>query len=254
MRRRRRRRPGFTLVELLVVIGIIVMLISILLPALSKAQESAKRTACLSNLRQLGAVMRLYAGDYKDACPLGYFYNQKQWNYLAHYNGGGVAFVSQLGLLYEAKLLAQPKTYYCPSETNTQWQFEGGNNPWPFEIKPQATPHYTRLGYGTRPVVNWEKTPNFYPTPGPKLSKMRSLAVLADITCFPASLESRHIKGINVLYGHGGGKWVPKEVFGGKTKTWSYIVFDDFQSSWNPSLLNETVNPPRGLWADLDRY
>ena len=66
-----RRRKAFTLVELLVVIGIIALLISILLPTLSRARESAKKTACLSNARELGNSFRLYAAQYKDVMPIG---------------------------------------------------------------------------------------------------------------------------------------------------------------------------------------
>jgi prepilin-type N-terminal cleavage/methylation domain-containing protein len=65
----RRRRAAFTLVELLVVIGIIALLIAILLPALSKAKDSANRTACLSNLRQLSMGTIMYANANRGCFP-----------------------------------------------------------------------------------------------------------------------------------------------------------------------------------------
>jgi prepilin-type N-terminal cleavage/methylation domain-containing protein/prepilin-type processing-associated H-X9-DG protein len=62
-------RKGFTLVELLVVIGIIALLISILLPSLNKAREAARRVKCLSNMRQIVLAMNMFAQDSQGFMP-----------------------------------------------------------------------------------------------------------------------------------------------------------------------------------------
>src|SRR5215218_8506069 len=62
---------GFTLVELLVVIGIIAVLVGILLPTLNRAREAGYRTQCLSNLRSVYTLMKIYEVNYKGAVPMG---------------------------------------------------------------------------------------------------------------------------------------------------------------------------------------
>jgi prepilin-type N-terminal cleavage/methylation domain-containing protein/prepilin-type processing-associated H-X9-DG protein len=73
MRTVRNRRQGFTLIELLVVIAIIAILAAILFPVFAQARAKARQTACLSNIKQLGTGLMMYAQDYDETLPLNDF-------------------------------------------------------------------------------------------------------------------------------------------------------------------------------------
>ncbi|MEO7454394.1 MAG: prepilin-type N-terminal cleavage/methylation domain-containing protein [Fimbriimonadales bacterium] len=69
------KRRAFTLIELLVVIAIIAILAAILFPVFAQAKEAAKRSACLSNMNQIGKAIHMYLGDNDDTYMQAYYYN-----------------------------------------------------------------------------------------------------------------------------------------------------------------------------------
>ena len=117
------RKRGFTLVELLVVIAIIALLMGILVPALRKARDSAWRTVCASNLRQLMLATIIYSGEWDDYLPFanwlslepgwpaaGWLYKYPDRDKLEHIEAG------QLW-----KSIKNHKVYRCPSD-KPPWQ------------------------------------------------------------------------------------------------------------------------------------
>ena len=95
------RKKGFTLVELLVVIAIISILAAMLLPVLSRAREQARRTACKSNLKQIGLALMMYASDYSGSFPTG--------------SGGPYNHLNDLTLLWSMGYAKDPRLFECPS-------------------------------------------------------------------------------------------------------------------------------------------
>ena len=104
---KKRQHHGFTLIELLVVIAIIAILAAILFPVFQKVRENARRTACLSNEKQLGLAFLQYNQDYDEMFPVA----------PANTNGPGVPSPGWAGAIYP--YVKSTGAYACPDDSST---------------------------------------------------------------------------------------------------------------------------------------
>jgi prepilin-type N-terminal cleavage/methylation domain-containing protein len=171
----RRFRKAFTLVELLVVIGIIAILVGILLPTLGRAREAGMRTQCLSNLRTVYQMMKIYEVQYKGACTLGVGASPGATPTIAHANnyfitryaaadshpGTNIRYIG-IGLLLPANIIkeGEGRIFYCPAfETDTNHGYNiPPKNPWP--------PTNATDGVGIRMAISQRPIGPFEPVDG----------------------------------------------------------------------------------------
>ena len=245
-------RRGFTLVELLVVIGIIAVLVGILMPALTRAREAANRTNCLSNLRSMMQAAHLYALNSKDDLSIGCSSDQYRgafyiWNGQV-YQSFGLTVYYMINNRTVAPGATDPqlvaddfvRALYCPSDRSIHFQFDTDVNRWqPGVIG--GSERWTRSGYLFRPF-DWEynsvvwtsgysgtgerfgkalfkdmkgikgTVDKHYDRRVPALTKMKGKAIFADQCNSHERLLRSHIKGVNVAYADGSAKWIQKDL------------------------------------------
>jgi prepilin-type N-terminal cleavage/methylation domain-containing protein/prepilin-type processing-associated H-X9-DG protein len=194
MNRSVRRRCAFTLVELLIVVSVITLLMSILLPSLSRAREAARKTQCASRLRAIFVAMSVYVGEEGRIPPLNHEENEGAWQYNYLIYDDDEDFDFNFGPLARPNGIIQyVEELYCPMQEHPYHSLGTEENPWPVQEG-----HQTRAGYGRR-----------FGLSGKSLSQIPELlAFAADVLHLPEVVLSGHKTGINVVYTDGHAEWV----------------------------------------------
>jgi len=226
-----RQAQGFTLIELLVVIAIISILAAILFPVFARARENARRTSCLSNLKQIGLGMMMYVQDYDEMYP----FSRRTFD--ADDTGWGVS--TGQSLIYWFRVL-QPyvkseQLFYCPngslSAPSNPWYGNYGLN---YLISPEETGTPARMSSIASPAnIYWAfdagmwQLQSSYLTASevkfgryiPGVGELRGINSSQCGTYYPEDcMRGRHFDGVNVAFADGHVKWLKTSVMYAEAK------------------------------------
>ncbi len=221
---------GFSLIDVLVSMVVMVVLISLLLPSLSGIRETSRRVVCSSNVRQLGLGLLMYAEDNRDSVPYSVHISVREldpkWRpdrmmvarnkYTNDWDG--------TGLLFSRNYIPAPGVYYCPSHLG-EHRFSNYTNAWG-KVEGELVGNYHYRGItpaGTTLMRLW---------PG-------QMAILSDGLATQG--DYNHRDGNNALRGDMSVNWVPD--FGGQI---SQILAKSEDDSMAPIRV-------RTAWLEIDR-
>lgn len=185
-RAQRGRRAAFTLIEVLVVIGIIGLLIGLVLAGINKARDQAFRTACTANLRELGNAMVMYANAHKGKLP-----NVNPPNTANDADSANFVLVA-----LNRDYVKQPGVFRCPSDEDSA--------PGAIETAAYNAENSARVSYDFYSIF-WE------PEYGPKLAQIKTAPLAWDLNGAatpPGDPRQNHgPKGGHVVFGDGHVAW-----------------------------------------------
>jgi len=235
---------------------------AIFLPALGRARESTRRTACLSNLRQNGAAFQAFATHREGKAPLAYW-RFKQFNYLVNANQNNEQGLGAWSVFFLEGYITDPQFLLCPSLhdpafTNLEDAAQVasgqiGSNQWPILWEPETSKRVTRAGYGVRPVAD-AYAPTSIATrdvevlPTVRLSDYADRVIASDLVHWQQMLDVVHVDGANTLRGDGSAGWVKREAI---EPSLSSLPFQPrFETRYNRHILSE--DQTSGVFAELD--